>query len=111
MAENEKLNLERRNESLAGKCHVTDYQAMGYESENKQLKGELSSVKFSYEKETRENLRQIEDIKRDNGIKMEQKRQDFQRQLDVADQKFREMEQNLTGKIEENKKEITAKNE
>ena len=105
------MSLERRNESLVGKCNATDHQKMGHESENKQLKGELSSVKFSYEKETRENLRQIEDMKRDNGIKMEQQRQDFERQLDVADHKFREMEQNLSGKIEENKKEITAKNE
>jgi len=110
-AENEKLSLERRHESLVDKCNATDHQKMGYESENKQLKGELSSVKFSYEKETRENLRQIEDIKRDNGIKMEQQRQDFERQHDVADHKYREMKQNLSGTIEEHKKEITNKNE
>ena len=52
---------------------------MSYESENQQLKSELSGVKFSYETEVRENIRQKEDIKRDNGIRMEQQRQDFER--------------------------------
>ena len=42
---------------------------------------------------------------------MEHQRQDFERQHDVADHKFREMEQNLSGKNKDYKKEITAKNE
>jgi len=107
-AENEKLSLERRNESLVGKCNATDHQKRTYESENRQLKGELSSVKFSYEKETRENLRQIEDMKRDHGINMEQQRQDFERKLDVEKHNLKELKQDLNQEIEGKNKEILS---
>eukprot|EP00091_Calanus_sinicus_P007050 TRINITY_DN17930_c0_g1_i1.p1 TRINITY_DN17930_c0_g1~~TRINITY_DN17930_c0_g1_i1.p1 ORF type:complete len:139 (-),score=41.51 TRINITY_DN17930_c0_g1_i1:334-726(-) len=57
-AENEKLSLERKKESLTARCNATDHQKMSYESENRQLKGELANVKFSFDTENREFMRQ-----------------------------------------------------
>ena len=104
------MSLERRNESLTGKCHVADLEKMVCEWDNKQLKNDISQARFLFEREMRENLRQIEDMKREHEILIETKTLEFKRQLDSFASIAKEKEQEFKTIIEKQEKEILKLN-
>merc|ERR1711915_1070003 len=76
----------------------------------KQLKSDLSQTNFMFERETRENLRQLDDIKRDNKVLVETQSLDFKRQFDHLKHIAKEKEQELKEIIEKKEAEIQKLN-
>merc|ERR1711915_1102091 len=109
-AEHEKISLESRNENLTGKIHSAEHEKIVCEGDNKQLKSDLSQTNFMFERETRENLRQLEDIKRNNKVLVDTQSLDFKRQLDNLKHIAKEKEQELKEIIEKKEAEIQKLN-
>jgi len=95
---------------LTGKIHAAEHEKIVFEGDNKQLKSDLSQTNFMFERETRENLRQLEDIKRDNKVLVETQSLDFKRQLDHLKHIAKEKEQELKEIIEKKEAEIQKLN-